>query len=247
MLQENSMIVKAVMFDLFDTLLLIRKNHDFYNPSIKRMYGYLNRNGVDVSLEKFQEAYEKAREQLYAKADADLEEPHFNVRTALTLKLLGYDCKPSSPLVKGASVEWCQEFAKYVYPDENALPLLSNLRGKYKLGLVSNYAIPECAESLLQKHRLADLFGTVIISGAVNKRKPSPEIFNRALRELGISAAEAVFVGDTWDADVEGAKATGMKAVYLKRRDERPVETAFPDFTITSLAELSVVLHKLQA
>jgi len=238
------MTVKAVLFDLFDTLLIIRKNHDFYRPSLKRMYGFLYRNGIEVPIEKFQAAYEKAREQLYAKADANLEEPHFNIRTALTLNLLGYNCGDSSPLVKKASAEWCQEFAKYVFPDEDAEFLLRGLCNKYKLGVVSNYAIPECAERLIEKYKLTEMFGTVIISGAVNKRKPSPEIFDRALKELGISATEAVFVGDTWDADVEGAKATGMKAIYIKRRDERPVENAVPDVTVVSLKEIPAVLSR---
>jgi len=239
------MPVKAVLFDLFDTLLIIRKNHDFYSPSLMRMYWFLNRNGVDVSIDKFEEAYEKAREQLYAIADANLEEPHFNIRTALTLKLLGYSYDASSQLVESASEEWCDEFSKYVYLDEDAALLLSSLMCRYKLGIVSNYAVPECADKLLQKYGLRKLFGTVVVSGAVNKRKPSPEIFTRALNELGVTAAEAVFVGDTWDADVEGAKAAGMKAIYIKRRDERPVENAIPDFTVTSLAEVSEVLQKL--
>lgn len=118
------MTVKAVLFDLFDTLLLIKKNHDFYSPSLMRMYKFLNGNGVDVPLERFQEAHAKARDLLYAKADPNLEEPHFKVRLALTLKLLGYNHDASSRLVTSASAEWCEEFMKYVYPDQDAEPLL---------------------------------------------------------------------------------------------------------------------------
>jgi HAD superfamily hydrolase (TIGR01549 family) len=240
------MAIKAVLFDLFDTLLIIKKNHDFYSPSLTRMYKFLNQNGIDVSLEKFQEAHAKARDQLYAKADLNLEEPHFKVRLALTLKLLGYNCDASSPLLAAACAEWCQEFLKFVDPDKDAEPLLRSLCDRYKLGIVSNYAIPECADTLLAKYGLTNLFGTVIVSGAVNKRKPSPKIFKRALNELGVSAGEAVFVGDTLDADVEGGKSAGMKAIYIKRRDERPVETVVPDFTVTSLAEIPPILQKLR-
>lgn len=239
------MTVKAVLFDLFDTLLLIKKNHDFYSPSLMRMYKFLNGNGVDVPLERFQEAHAKARDLLYAKADPNLEEPHFKVRLALTLKLLGYNHDASSRLVTSASAEWCEEFMKYVYPDQDAEPLLRSLHGKYKLGIVSNYAIPECVDKLLQKYGFDALFDAVVVSGAVNKRKPSPEIFTRTLNALGVSAAETVLVGDTLDADIEGAKAVGMKAVYIKRREEKPVETAVPDATITSLTEVPRLLQKL--
>lgn len=239
------MTVKAVLFDMFDTLMIIRKNQDFYSPSLLQMYKFLSENGVDVPLEQFKEAYDKARDELYAKADPNLEEPHFNVRTALALKMLGYNYDASSPLVLQASDVWCEEFMKYVYPDEEALPLLRSLQGKYKLGIVSNYAIPECVHRLLKTYGLDSFFVTVVVSGAVNKRKPSPEIFNGTLNALGVSAANTVFVGDTMDADVEGAKAVGMIAVYVKRRDEKQPENVAPDVTITSLAELPPLLKRL--
>jgi putative hydrolase of the HAD superfamily len=210
------------------------------------MYEYLFASGINVPLEKFQEAYNQARDELYAKADPNLEEPHFNIRTSLTLKKLGYNYDLSSPLVISASAEFCQEFIKYVYLDKETEPVLHSLHGKYKLGIVSNYAIPECIDRLFKIHGLEGFFDVVIVSGAVNKRKPSPEIFNKAVRALGVSSAEAVFVGDTLDADIEGAKSAGMKAVYIKRREEEPVENIFPDVTIESLTELTLLLPKFE-
>jgi len=78
----------------------------------------------------------------------------------------------------------------------------------------------------------------------VNKRKPSPEIFKSTLKALGVSASETVFVGDTVDADIEGAKAVGMKAVYIERRVQKEVENVRPDQTIKSLSELSLALER---
>jgi putative hydrolase of the HAD superfamily len=224
--------------------MIIRKNPDFNSPSFMRMYRFLSENGINVPLDRFQEAYNQARDELYAKADPNLEEPHFNLRIALALKILGYNYPDSSPLVVSASAEFCREFMKYVYLDENAEPLLRSLYGRYKLGIVSNYAIPECVDKLLKIYGLDGLFDVVVVSGAVNKRKPSPEIFNRTLNALGVSAAETVFVGDTMDADVEGAKAVGMKAVYIKRREEKQAD-APPDATIKNLTELASLLQKL--
>ncbi|HMK94609.1 MAG TPA: HAD family hydrolase [Candidatus Limnocylindrales bacterium] len=238
------MTIKAVLFDMFDTLMIIRKNPDFNSPSFMRMYRYLSENGVNVQIEKFQEAYNQARTELYAKADPNLEEPHFNVRIAFTLKILGYNYADSSPLVRSASAEFCREFMKYVYLDEDAVPLLRSLHGRYKLGVISNFAIPECVGELLETYGLNGLFDVVVVSGAINKRKPSPEIFNRTLSALEVSAAETVFVGDTMDADIEGAKAVGMKAVYIKRREERQIDPQ-PDVTIKSLTEITSLLPQL--
>jgi putative hydrolase of the HAD superfamily len=239
------MTVKAVLFDMFDTLMLIKKNHDFYSPSLVRMYKFLFENGVNAPFEKFKEAYDQARDELYSVADLNLEEPHFNVRTSLTLKKLGYSYDAYSPLIVSASAVFCEEFMKYVSVDENAEGALHNLSGKYKLGIISNYVIPECVYELLKNHDLNALFDVVVVSGAVNKRKPSPEIFNQTLNALGVSAAETVFVGDTMDADVEGPKAVGMKTIYIKRRNEKQDKNVQPDATITSLKELPMILKRL--
>jgi putative hydrolase of the HAD superfamily len=47
--------------------------------------------------------------------------------------------------------------------------------------------------------------------------KPGPEIFNMALGELGLSAEQALMVGDTWLDDVEGARSLGIRTLHLRR------------------------------
>ena len=89
------------------------------------------------------------------------------------------------------------------------------------------------------------MLDAVVVSAAVNKRKPSPEIFLNTLKELGVSADETVFVGDTLDADIDGAKSVGMKAIYIQRRIENADGHVKPDTTIKSLEELPSVLKEL--
>jgi HAD superfamily hydrolase (TIGR01549 family) len=237
------MPIKAVLFDMFDTLMLIEKNHEFYSPSLMRMYRYLKEKGIDVSFEKFNSAYIEARDGLYAKADLNFEEPHFNVRVYETLKILGYNYNVSSSLVAAATNEFCEEFMKYVSIDKEAEATIRHLHGKYKLGVVSNFAIPECVLKLLKASNLDGLFDVVVVSGAVNKRKPNPEIFENALKMLGVSTSEAAFVGDTIDADIEGPKAVGMKTIYIERRLQE-IGKSNPDQTIKSLSELPSVLER---
>jgi putative hydrolase of the HAD superfamily len=237
------MPIKAILFDMFDTLMLIEKNHEFYSPSLLRMYRYLNENGIDVPFDKFNAVYIEVRDGLYAKADLNWEEPHFNVRVADTLKNLGYDYTVSSLLVTSATSEFCEEFMKFVSIDEEAEAVLRKLHSKYKLGIVSNFAIPECVVKLLKGSKIYELFDVVVVSGAVNKRKPHPEIFEGALKMLGVFASEAVFVGDTIDADVEGPKAVGMKVVYIERREQKKSEKFCPDHTIKCLRELPMAIE----
>ena len=109
---------------------------------------------------------------------------------------------------------------------------------KYELGIVSNFAIPECVVKLLQENEIENLFSVVIISGDINKRKPSPEIFETALNSLKVTGSEAVFVGDTLDTDIRGASEVGMKTIFIERRIQKEKETIHPDITIKSLKEL---------
>lgn len=240
---ESVMPIKAVLFDMFDTLMIIEKNHEFYSPSLRRMYRYLTKQGINVPFEKFNQAYIKARDEIYLKADENFEEPHFNVRISATLRSLGYNYSDSSPIVTEATNEFCEEFMNYVSIDEHAEEVLKALREKYKLGMISNFAIPECVLKLLKRQNIDGFFDVIVISGAVNKRKPSPEIFESTLKALGVSAAETVFVGDTIDADIEGAKAVGMKAVYIERRLQREPKFC-PDQTIKSLGELALAVER---
>jgi HAD superfamily hydrolase (TIGR01509 family) len=238
--------IRVVLFDMFDTLMMIERDHAFYSPSLHGAYEFLVANGVSVGFEEFEKTYVSVRDAIFAEVDAELGEPHFNVRIAGTLKRLGYDCDVSSPLVVGATDAFCERFMTYVRIDEHAEGMLRKLHGRYKLGVVSNFAIPECVTRLLERQGIAKLFDVVIVSGAVNKRKPHPDIYQKALEKLGVKASETVFVGDTVDADVQGAKAAGMKTIYIERRLQEDAEAACPDQTIKSLEQLPAAIERLQ-
>lgn len=234
---------KAVLFDLFDTLILLEKNEAFYVPSLRKLHEFLVKNRVNVSFQDFKRVYFEVRDELYVETEKSLEEPHFNVRISRTLRELGYDFDVSSPIVIGATEAFSDEFTRYVRLDGNALDVLQKLRGKYKLGLISNFAIPECALKLLDKFGLNKFFNVILVSGAINRRKPSPEIFEKALKALKVDASRAVFVGDMVGLDVKGAKNVGMKAVLIKRRLFGGVLDVKPDKVIKSLRELLLVLE----
>lgn len=239
------MPVKAVLFDMFDTLMMIEKDHEFYAPSIRRMYNYLCGRGVDVPFERFEQTYIAERNKLFAAADPHFKEPHFNVRVAATLRALGYDYDVSNPVVAAATCEFCEEFCKYVRIDADAEDTLKALKAKYRLGMISNFAIPECVFKLLKAGGIDQFFDVIVVSGAVNRRKPHEEIFKSTLKLMDLKADEAVFVGDTIDADIEGAKAVGMSAIYIERRNQKASQKYLPDRTIKRLSELPAALLEL--
>jgi putative hydrolase of the HAD superfamily len=235
------MKVEAVLFDLFDTLILLESGEAYYRPSLKKLHEFLVKNGINVSFEDFERVYFEIRDKFYSES-RNLEEPHFNVRVSETLKRLGYELDASDPIIKDATTAFAEEFMHYATLDSEALNVLRKLHEKYKLGLVSNFAIPEYGWKLLDKFSLKQFFDAVIISGEINKRKPSPEIFEKALKSLNVEASKALFVGDTLDLDVMGPKSVGMKTILIKRRPIQNVSIK-PDKVITHLCELMSILE----
>lgn len=239
------MLIKAVLFDMFDTLMMIEEDHAFHAPSLRSAYDFLISNGVKVDYMIFEKAYIKARDELYTQAEAKLEEPHFDARITNALRELGLAHQVSSKLISGATNAFCEAFMKYVRIDKNAMVVLQRLRLHFRLGIVSNFAIPECVVKLLEREGLDSFFDVVVVSGAVNRRKPSPEIFSKALEALAVNAEEAVFVGDTVDADIEGAANSGMKTVFIERRKQKKAKSVCPTKTIKSLSQLPTALEIL--
>ena len=64
-----------------------------------------------------------------------------------------------------------------------------------KLGLVTNGPV-ESQQPKIDGLGIAGYFGTILISGAEGVSKPDPEIFHRAVRNLGVAAEETVMIGD---------------------------------------------------
>ena len=110
--------------------------------------------------------------------------------------------------------------------------MLESLRSRgLKLGLVSNAFDPGwLLHRDLEQMGIAERIDFAVFSSEVGKRKPHPEIFERALAALGAEGEESLFVGDRLFEDVRGADALGMTTVQALwfRADENP-DGAEPD------------------
>ena len=82
-----------------------------------------------------------------------------------------------------------------------------------KLGIITNGAT-KLQQQKLDALGISELFDTILISETEGVRKPDPLIFARAVGRCGVSASEAVFVGDHPDVDVMGALAAGLIPIW---------------------------------
>ena len=91
--------------------------------------------------------------------------------------------------------------------------------GQRHLGIVTNgpTAVQRDKVELLGLDRLVDF---VVISGEVGIEKPDPRIFELALARAGTTADEAVVIGDAPEYDIAGARAAGIRSIWVNRRKQ---------------------------
>jgi len=249
-------VLQAVLFDFFDTLATIRKGEVFYKPALENLHKSLVQNGINVPFDDFIRVYFSVRDQLYAEAWKNLSEPHFNLRVSLALKEFGYNHDPESSIIREATSAFADIFMQYVELDQEAIPVLTKLQSEYKLGVVSNFALPECLRKLVHDFGLDPFFDVIVISADIDKRKPDPAVFMKALKALKVEASEAVFVGDTPKTDIKGARNVGMTSILLER-NHRAVDgeallyvqgeddtNTKPDFSVQKLLSVADVLSQ---
>lgn len=112
------------------------------------------------------------------------------------------------------------DLANYALFDDVA-PALSALRTTGALlGVVSNFE--EWLERLLGQLGVLDVFDVRVISGLEGVEKPDPRIYRLALERAGVEPAEAAFVGDSPEFDIDPPAAIGMFPVLIDRRDRHP-------------------------
>jgi putative hydrolase of the HAD superfamily len=120
-----------------------------------------------------------------------------------------------------------------VYP--GAYELLENLRGSYKLALVTNGTADFQREKV--KHTdMGHRFDAVVVSGDLGTGKPHPEPFLAALEALNVSAEQAVMVGNDQARDIAGAQALGIRTIWVQPGD--PSQAG----AVTNLAQIPELL-----
>ena len=97
-----------------------------------------------------------------------------------------------------------------------AVELMEALKRNARTAIVTNNTVREQDEKL-ETFGLWPHVDVLVTSEELGTTKPDPAIFRAALERLGVTAEEAVMVGDSWQNDVVGAAACGIRAVWLNR------------------------------
>jgi HAD superfamily hydrolase (TIGR01509 family) len=245
-------VFRAVIFDLFDTLVDLHYEHiprDQYAgkpipPTARSLHAAVAER-AEVDFETFLRVAfavdEEMRSSRYAR---DLELPT-EERFAAVVERLGLVDSELPSVMTAIHMGAIREHT--AVPAHHA-EILAGLKQSVRIGLCSNFSHAETAVRILEECDLRRHFDAVVISEAVGIRKPRAEIFSAVLDGLAVAPEEALHVGDSLRADVGGAAACGIPTVWITRRvsdaDRRLREHAGakPDFVIRDLAELSPLL-----
>jgi putative hydrolase of the HAD superfamily len=248
--------VKAILFDFADTLVPTERFD--YDTCLKKMLHSLSKNGISVPFESFKRGYFDSRDRFYKETEKTLEEQDFEERIRETLRYCGIKLNVDKKPVREASEAFSNCFAESMTIESYLPSLLERLHRKYRLAVVSNMSFAEAIFQSLKEFDICKHFDAVVVSGVLGWRKPSPRIFQAALQALDVKAKEAVFVGDSPVADVQGAKQVGMKTVLVMEKNRKqPLTDTYqfyireeksnvkPDRTIRKLSGLPRALHSL--
>ncbi|TVY02299.1 HAD family hydrolase [Cohnella terricola] len=134
---------------------------------------------------------------------------------------------------------------KYVY--EETFAILDELKKSYKLLLLTNGSPDLQQEKLDGVPELIPYFDSIVISGNFGEGKPSSNLFAHAMEQIGIRPEEGIMVGDKLTTDILGANRIGMTSVWINRHNTVRSDEIIPAYEIKSLTELSDLLKSLNS
>jgi FMN phosphatase YigB (HAD superfamily) len=250
-------MIRAIVFDLFDTLVDLRWERlpvtmhrgKRLPASLTAMHERVQERRA-VDLDAFVDAF--------AEGDKGFAESHYKhdrevptqLRMGELLRRLGVDddelAGELTRLHMGVLRSGVETLAHHG-------PVLDGLRSGYRLGLCSNFSHSDTALGVLRDAGLHERLdrAAIVVSDAFGLRKPRAEIFAEVVARLGVSADEALHVGDSLRADVAGAARAGLRTAWITRRVSDPGaalaehEGPRPDHVIGDLAELPSLVAAL--
>jgi HAD superfamily hydrolase (TIGR01549 family) len=222
---------RLVLFDLDDTLFDHRGSREVALRAVRHSYPALRRVGWTVQLRRYDDLLSELHRDVMAGTltiDAAREERFRRL-------FLEAGSSPGTRVVRAVATAYRDRYLASRRAARGARALLASYqRDGVATGIVTNNLVSE-QEDKLTAIGLRPLLSFLVISEAVGHSKPSPEIFREALRRGGVPATDARMVGDSWEADIQGAASVGIPAIWYNPRGRpRPAGLDVPELATFS-------------
>jgi len=216
--------MRAFLFDLDDTLFDHRHSTRVALDVVRERLAPLG----TLSVEALEEQHAAVLEELHRRVlagEMDVDAARLERFHRLVL-MQGASVRPAE--IEAAARAYRAAYVGARRAVAGAIQLLEALRPHGRTAVVSNNVATEQLEKAavcgIDRH-----VDALVISEAVGVAKPDPAIFYIALERLGAQAVDAVMIGDSWGADIAGARAAGIRAVWFN-----PLRRPCPDPSLLS-------------
>jgi len=203
-------LVKAVIFDLDGTLL---DSFSVHYQVFETMFAAF---GIHIQKEKFLESYSPNWYEIYKAMG--LPQDQWQAANDLWLE----EAQKRAPLLFGETVG-----------------VLSKLQGRFSLGLVTSGS-KNRVEKDLNRNDIKKYFETIVTGDDIHNPKPHPDGLEIAMRELGVTPKETVYVGDAYD-DYRMAAQAGVTFIGVPS-EFASLNRNNPEYPIFNLKEIPVLL-----
>ncbi len=205
-------MIQHIFFDLDNTLWDHRKNARLTLLDLYQREGISDK--FSIHFEDFHREYYTINENLWAQIrDGKIDKEYLRKhRFYDSFLFFGID---DLELSQKFEHQFLDEILNYNELVDGAFELLEYLsEKKYQLHVLSN-GFAEVTARKCELSGIKNYFQTITSADEIDIRKPSPEIFEYALKKAGAEVEYSVMIGDDWVADVEGGLAFGMQTVYF--------------------------------
>ncbi len=206
-------VVTDVFFDLDHTLW------DFEKNSALTFQKILSENSVDIDIKEFLKVYVPINFQywkMFREEKISKENLRYQ-RLKTTFNKLEYNA--SDNIINLLSSEYINNLSLFNNLFPCALEILEYLKPNYKLHIITN-GFHDVQERKLRNSNIDGYFNVIVNSEIAGVKKPNPYIFELALKKANTTANKSIMIGDSLEADILGAKASGLYTLHFNTHQE---------------------------
>lgn len=202
-----------LIFDFFGTLVHYTPGPLNTNPYVKT-HDYLLRQGFPISYENFAAVYRAVAQELEEGARRTGQEYHMK-DVCLRFFQSAFAVDVSEEVITSFVSVYLEEWNRGVVYLDSIRPFLGRLAANYRLSILSNTNYAPLIHSHLAAMGVVECFSKVFTSVEIGVRKPYPAIFQQALKQLDIPPQNAIYIGDSYEADYQGATASEIRCILI--------------------------------